>query len=207
MTVIVNQVVHARRGYSLLDTKYYGFLSERGLTNCSSKLKLAKKSPRLPGKRRAKETRYFYRNARALALYAKDKSVKLKDTIIAVLFHDSDERVSAGRTLWDDKWRSMIDGFSEENFTTGVPMIPKPTSEAWLICALKENSYQGCAALENRSGSRRSPNPLKGELRDLLGHQPSREELCGMVNDRIVDVDRIDMPSFDAFKTRLEQVI
>lgn len=27
-------------------------------------------------------------------------------------------------------------------------MVPRPKSEAWLLCALKPNPYQHCAALE-----------------------------------------------------------
>ena len=207
MTVMVDQVVNARHGYSVLDTQHYAFLSEGGLANLASELRPAKKSPRFPGRKAAKETRYFYRNARAFALYAKQKSATLGDTVVAVLFRDTDGTASAGRGLWQDKWQSMEKGFDDERFTTGVPMIPKPKSEAWLLCALRENPYQGCSALEDRSGSDDSPNSLKGELEELLGYRPSRVDLCEIVNNRTVDIDRIDMPSFRAFRTRVEEVI
>lgn len=101
----------------------------------------------------------------------------------------------------------MLDGFDEEGFSKGVPMIPKPKSEAWLICALKKSPYRGCTALESRSGNDDAPNPLKGELRKLLGSTPSREVLCQMVQDKMVDIDRIVMPSFVSFRSRLEYVI
>ncbi len=207
MTVIVDRVVRAKLGYSLLDSPYYGFLAERGLADRASELKPPKRSPRLPGKKKAKETSYFYRNARALAAYAKDKSTELDDAVVAVLFRDSDGTASAGRGLWDDKWKSMMRGFEQEGFATGVPMIPKPKSEAWFLCALKTDPYQGCAALEDRSGNDKSPNSLKGELKEQLGHVASREELCEVVNNQTVDIDRIDMPSFHAFRTRLEEVV
>ena len=54
-------------------------------------------------------------------------------------------------------------------------MIPKPKSEAWLICALKRDPYQVCERLEARSGNDQSPNSLKRELEQLLGIKPSRE--------------------------------
>ncbi len=208
LTVIADQIVHAKREYSLLDKKNYGFLAERKLTDRAGGLKSKKKSPRLlPGKRRAKETAYFYSNARALASYAMEKETQLKDTVIAVLFRDSDGTASAGRGLWEDKRKSMRDGFREEGFATGVPMMPKPKSEAWLLCALKQNPYQRCKALERRSGNDSSPNSLKRELKKRLGDDPSRDSLCEMVHDRTIDIDRIEMPSFDAFRVRLEEVI
>lgn len=207
MTVIVDQVVDGRLGFSFLEGEHYGFLSEGSLTDRAAKLKPPKKSPRLPGKSRAKETRYFYRNARALALVAKKRQAELNDSVIAVLFRDSDGTASAGRGLWQDKRRSMLDGFDAEGFATGVPMVPKPKSEAWLLCALKETPYQGCAALEDRSGNDTSRNSLKAELKGRLDGDSSRENLCDVVHDRTVDIDRIEMPSFRAFRERLKEVI
>jgi len=206
MTVIVDHLAHGELGYSLLERQDYGFLSEGHLTRLTRELKPAKRSPRLRGKKRAKETMYFYRNARALALYARDKAAHLSDDVVAVLFRDSDGSASAGRGNWRTKRQSMIAGFRDADFDSGVPMIPKPKSEAWLLCALKANPYQGCAALERDSGNDRSPKSLKRKLKKRLGRSPSREILCEMVNDGTVDVDRIDMPSFDAFKTRLKEV-
>ena len=131
--------------------------------------------------------------------------MELNDAVVAVLFHDSDDTASAERGLWDDKWRSMKAGFAEEGFSKGVPMIPKPKSEAWLLCALKENPYQACANLEDRSG-KGMKNELKKRLAGL-GRTASREDLREIVNDRTVDIDRIDMPSFRKFRCRLEKVI
>jgi hypothetical protein len=96
----------------------------------------------------------------------------------------------------------MLDGFQEEGFTGGVPMIPKPTSEAWLLCALKENPYEGCAALEDRS-----PKSLKDELRKLQGRLPTREDLCQMLVEKKMDIEQIDMPSFAPFRSRLEEAL
>jgi hypothetical protein len=86
-------------------------------------------------------------------------------------------------------------------------MIPKPTSEVWLLCALRENPYQGCAALEGRSGSPHSPHSLKSELEKRLGHQATRDDLCDLVTNGKIDHRRIDMPSFNAFRERLEAVL
>ena len=206
MTVMVDQIVERRHHYSLFGTRHYGFVSRRTLVERARELKAAKKATRLPGKKRAKETRYFFNNARVLARIATARQSELADDVVAVLFWDSDT-ASAGRGIWEDKRRSMLDGFEEEGFAKGVPMIPRPTSEAWLLCALKNDPYQGCPALEDRSSSGHSPHSLKRELEDLHGHPPSREELAEMVTARVVDVERIDMPSFSAFRSRLEEVI
>jgi hypothetical protein len=206
MTVMVDQIVEERHEYSLLETGHYGYVSEASLADRASELKAARKTPRLPGKKRGKETRYFFNNARVLARIAKQQEEELQDEVVAVLFRDSDGTASAGRGLWADKHKSMLDGFREEGFHKGVPMLPKPKSEAWVLCALK-NAYTGCDALEERSGNDNSPNSLKGELAEHLGKLPGRESLCQMVAERWVDVRRIQMPSFQAFRTRLNEVI
>ena len=95
-----------------------------------SALKAAKKQLGLPGKKRGKETRYFFNNARVLAKIATEKEQEKLDDVVAILFRDSDGTASAGRGLWEDKRKSMLDGFAEENHTRGVPMIPRPKSEA-----------------------------------------------------------------------------
>ncbi|MFA6012740.1 MAG: hypothetical protein WC799_22305 [Desulfobacteraceae bacterium] len=203
MAIIVSQIVEQRLGFSFMDTQRYGFVSEKELVNKASVLKSIKKPLMLTGQKKKQETGYFYRNARALALCAKEKEAELGDQVIAVFFRDSDGTASADRGLWKDKWDSMIRGFNDEGFDRGVPMMPKPKSEAWIICAIKKNPYQGCNALEERSGNDKSPKALKKELAEILGALPTREMLCGMVNDGTIDINRIDMPSFQAFRSVL----
>jgi hypothetical protein len=102
----------------------------------------------------------------------------------------------------------MLDGFVQEDFHRGVPMIPKPKSEAWLLCALRLNPYQNCKELEDRSGNDNSPNALKSELKELLSDTlPLVETLCNRIESGDIDADKIDMPSFQAFRSRLEEVI
>lgn len=207
MTVIVGQIVEQRHHYSLLETGHHGFVSKGTLTDRAAELKATKKALGLPGKKRGKETRYFFNNARVLARIAKERETELSDEVVAVLFRDSDGTASAGRGLWPDKRQSMADGFVEERFSRGVPMIPKPKSEAWIICAVKANPYQSCEELENRSGNDDSPNSLKRELRDILEDKPTRDSLNSMVSDRRIDFRQIDMTSLNSFRERLEEVI
>ncbi len=208
MAVVVDQVVKRKSKFSLLESGQSGFVPEHTLIERASELKDAnRKSFRQPGKKKPRETAYFFENARALALIAKEKAKSAKDDVIAVLFRDSDGTAAAAAVCGADKHDSMLAGFEHEQFLRGVPMIPKPKSEAWVICALKKNPYSGCDALEERSGNDNSPNSLKRELKQLYGHSPSREELCEMVPNREIDIDKIRMPSFKAFRDRLEQVL
>jgi len=161
----------------------------------------------LPGRKREKETTYYFNNARALSRIAREQEAQLRDEVVAVLFRDADGTASAGRGTWEAKRTSMEYGFAEERFSRGVPMIPKPKSEAWLLCALKEDPYLNCEALEDRSGNDASPNSLKADLEKVLGERPTAEILCQKLRDRVVDIDRICMPSFKAFRERLERVL
>lgn len=205
MATIVAKVVEAKHDYSILDGAC-GFISEGSVAHRAEELKAVRKQLRLPGKKQAKETRYFFNSARILARFAKEKAADLNDEVVAVLFRDSDGTASAGRGVWHDKRESMLDGFDEEGFDKGVPMIPKPKSEAWLICAWKKNPYRGCDALEERSGNDNSPNNLKDELEELLEEEVSPDSLREKVGESF-DIDRIKMPSFKAFRDRLEDVI
>lgn len=208
MALFVDRIVQALHGYSAIEAMCCGFVSEVILGAKTSEWRAGRKGLGLPGKRRGKETRYFYNQARVLARIAQDEERQRKDVIIAVLFRDSDGTASAGRGLWDDKRQSMLDGFSDEGFGRGVPMIPRPKSEAWLICALKKNPYQACQKLEQRSGNDHAPNSLKGELQQILGADaPVIEALRDMIEDETIDPLQIVMPSFQAFRDRLEEVM
>lgn len=125
LTSIVDRLVQHRHGYSPLETGLCAYVPKAALVRCASELKSARKALGLPGKKRAKETRYFFNNARAMARIATERQKIVGDTAVAILFRDSDGTASAGRGLWDDKRRSMLDGFLEEGFSRGVPMLPK----------------------------------------------------------------------------------
>jgi hypothetical protein len=44
-------------------------------------------------------------------------------------------------------------------------------------------------------------------LERLLGAALSRERLCEMVQNRTINIEMLRMPSIDAFRARLEEVI
>lgn len=211
MTLLADQIVEARLDYSPLEFKSCGYVSKGGLSAAAESLKAKRKSVLLPGKKRAVETGHFYRNARALARFAAEIATAREDQdVIAILFRDCDGTASAERGLWDNKVRSMRDGFAAEEFTRGVPMVPKPKSEAWLLCALNQPTEAEAINLENKSsGNDDSPKALKKQLAKLLGDDAtSRPKLVELVEDGKITPEMIDkMPSFKTFRQDLESVL
>ncbi|MEQ9669015.1 hypothetical protein [Coleofasciculus sp. G2-EDA-02] len=204
MTKFIDHWVFQRSHYSLVEINCYKIVSKNELAGIAkSQLKpLSRK-----GKKHKKETGYFYKNARALALLAKEESSKLETIVIPVLFRDADGTASSDRGEWKDKWQSMLNGFQAEEILNGVPMIPKPKSEAWILCALRER-YQNCQRLENESGNDDSPNSLKKQLEEHLGEPATRELLNDEIDQGNLDISKIlDMPSLTAFKERLDEVL
>jgi len=200
MYFIVDKIVEKEHDFS-----YYSY--KDSMITFIPKVELTKLTKRLPpftGKKGLKGTAYFTNNAIALARIAKKKSKELDDEVIAILFRDSDGTSSTIKGLWEDKIQSIEMGFKIEKFDRGVAMIPKPKSEAWLICALKDKAYENCHKLEARSGNDDSINNLKDEL-----------ESFGFCNDKInemlqngeIDIEKIDMPSFEYFTNRLKELL
>ena len=204
MTKLIDNWIARRIGYSLIDVKFYTIIPEKQLAERAKKIKARS----MKGKKQESETRYFYKNARALALIAQQKALEIGEDIplILVLFRDADGTASSSRGEWEVKMRSVLTGFEVEQISTGIPMIPKPKSEAWILCAVR-NNYQHCAKLEDESGNDRSPNPLKQQLEDHLGEPGTGKLLNDKIDSGEIDIDRIDMNSLNAFKTRLDEVL
>jgi hypothetical protein len=205
MTVMVDRIAQVLATYSLLDVGAVECVSESCLSARSKKLPMAISA----GKKRDYETAFFFKNARALARIAKQREADASCPVGAVLFRDADGTRATERGLFEQKWKSIDGGFAAEEFRNGVPMVPKPKSEAWLLCALKTQAYQGCADLEETlSGNDHCPNPAKQQL-DMRLQQLGRNfgDLNEMVKDGTIDAHQIDMPSFTRFKKRLEDVV
>jgi len=201
MYYLIDKIIEQKLQYS-----FYEFTPEL-ITFIPKKrlLEESKKFKSFAGKQKGKETALFYKNARALAKIAQDTSEELKDDdVIAILFRDSDGTVSTANGMWEDKVKSIEYGFKFKNFNRGVAMVPKPKSEAWLICALKNKPYENCYKLEDRSGNDNSPNNLKDEL-DSFGL--SYNEINEMIQSGEIDIEKIDMPSFKYFTERLKELL
>ncbi|WP_165723734.1 MULTISPECIES: hypothetical protein [Pseudoalteromonas] len=135
--------------------------------------------------------------ATTMAGYAKDNGHQL-----AFYFHDTD------KCDFDDLHQSIILGFNGVEGVHGIPMIPKPTSEAWLICGQKQDPYAHCTALETElsgNDAASDENAPKKVLARLLGQEATTEQQYEMVTG--IDITRIDMPSYNQFKTDLTTAI
>jgi hypothetical protein len=207
MGLLADQVIEGRCEISAISQGMMYALSKRALKKHSK----YPRAMRLRGRKRPAETVYYFHNACVLAQHAKVLEVEQGQKVVAILFRDADGTHSAGRGERDAKVQSMLDGFAFEGFVRGVPMVPKPKSEAWLLCALKQKEpYRHCGSLEDASGNDASPQSLKKQLASALGYAESvvpAADLADLVSDRRVDAMKLSMPSFVEFRERLEQVI
>ncbi len=197
MYYIVDKIIDKK-----LDISYYEYKDV--LITFIPKVELTKLAKRLPPytKKGMKGKGDFITNAIALTKIAKKVAKDKEDEVIAILFRDSDGTNSTISGMWEKKLEAINIGFKIGNFARGVAMIPKPKSEAWLICALK--NYQNCYNLENRSGNDDSPNSLKKELESF---KISNSEINEMIKDGRIDIDKINMPSFKKFEDSLKKLL
>lgn len=158
------------------------------------------------GKNKPAETGLFFNNAKQLGLMAK-KLITTGDTaLMAVFFRDADGTRSAPNQQWQTKWDSILAGFKAAEFHFGVPMLPKPKSEAWLLCATKQGTHSH-AALEYISGNDDSPNSAKAQLDLTMGRHMSAENLANWSQTNPVDwCHLLTMPSFKTFFDRFHAV-
>ncbi len=200
ITKLIDRAIEKRLGYSLVEYQALTLFSKAELAARAKQMKARSRK----GKKLPSETRYFYNNARALALLAGELEA---EDLVVVLFRDGDGTVASERQEWAQKFQSMLDGFAVEGLTTGVPILPKPKSEAWWLCALR-NGYRDCQPLEDESGNDASPNSLKSQIEAHLGEPATRKLLNNKIDDGGIDIDRIkDMPSMMTFKDRLKEVL
>lgn len=200
LSKLIDKFIEQHSGFSLLESEMLEVVHETRITEISRDKNIIKPLSRR-GKKTQHETREFYSAARALAHVAQNAEVQPS---LAVLFHDSDSN------KWPDyetKKLSMEHGFDAQGFENGVPFVAQPKSEAWLLCALK-NDYQHCAAFEGRSGNDDSPKSLKAELETYLGERVTREKLNELVDEGQIDLAQItDMKSMTDFQESMKEVL
>lgn len=203
MAWFVDRLLGARLGYSILELHESGADCVRHVHEAELSAGARTGSTLLPGVRFGKGTAFFTRNAQVLGLMAQQDAEAMGQPVIAVLFRDSDGTRSVPRKQWQQKVDSIERGFELVDFGSGVPMVPRPKSEAWLICALKTPPYQHCEALEDSPGNDGSPNALKARLAALQGREPGTAEQVDWVRSGRIDPAAIDMPSCEAFRMAL----
>ncbi len=205
MYYIVDKIIEQKYSYSFLEItkELITFIPKAEL------MQVCKSMPSFAGKKKEKETNYFYKNAKGLAKIAKEECIKRSDEdVIAILFRDSDGTNTSPSALWNIKIESIENGFESEKFDKGIAMIPKPKSESWLLCALKSNKYQNCTHLEASPGNDDSPNGLKKELEKILNtNKKEYSDICEMIKNNEIEIDKIDMPSFIYFVESLKKLL
>ncbi len=206
MTWLVDHIMARRLQYSMLDMtpSQYIYIGERQLKVLEQKRGGKKIS--LPGKKREQETGYFYINAWMLGEEALRLQEERGEPVIAILFRDCDGTNSAPPGMWHSKWKAMVGGFLRSRLDErGVPMLPKPKSEAWLLCAAKPHPYQHCAALEEMSGNDNSPRDIKEALKVAHGSQLSGTQHVDWLAEHGYDDEAAaaQMPSLQQFRERL----
>jgi hypothetical protein len=150
----------------------------------------------------------FHRaSAYQLGKHAQSVGVGRKDAVIAVFFRDSDGTNSAPQNLWSAIFESIRAGFLLSGFPSGVPMVPRPKSEAWMLCGLlKANDpTHDCAWLEEEPGNDASPRSLKRQLALHFDHAPDATEQAALVAEGRIDPQLIDLTSFIAFREELDR--
>lgn len=208
MTCFIDKELQAHIGFSLLEStpENYFFVSKTELIRLTNELKQNRKTMSLKGKKRqGAETSYFYLNAFILGKKAIELSNEYSDSVIAILFRDCDGTRSSESTLWQNKVNSIHQGFNDSKLgKRGVPMVPKPKSESWMLCVLRDN-YQQCARLENLSGNDSVENSAKHQLHVALNENSSTTAQVQSLEN--IEINNIllaeQMPSYQAFQQSL----
>lgn len=207
MTILVDKEIASQFHFSMLEDTpdQYIYLGEERLRELVEEHKHNKRSMSLVGKKQDQETGYFYINAWILGIEALRLEQEKHDIAIAVLFRDCDGTHSSRKVLWEAKQKSMQNGFNRSELSKrGVPMIPKPKSESWLLCAVA-NGYQHCAALEDLPGNDDAKHSAKKQLHEALNRKSTSQDQVDWLDTNGFDHDRVaaNMPSYQAFKNSM----
>jgi hypothetical protein len=209
MAWIVSRLLEEQLQYSLLEQHRQGadsvhLIDEAELGRSARAARRA--GMRLAGIRYGRGNAYFTRNAELLGVRANELATDSGQPVIAVLFRDGDGTRATPRDEWQKKRDSIQRGFYLVECYTGVAMVPRPKSDAWLLCGMKARPYANCSALEDSPGNDHSPNSLKSQLIAVVGHEPYADEQSGWISSGRVDPALIDMPSFNVFREDLRQI-
>lgn len=195
-------------GYSLTDVPDSLHYVSKADLEVLTKARQNPRKMRLRSKEAGAETRYFFDNAKSLGTRAMQLASELSDGVIAIFFRDVDgTHKHPGQ--WADKVKSVQDGFVAAEFQLGVPMLPKPKSEAWLLCIATGQPGNSCVALEALPGNDDSPNSAKKQLDAALGEHLNAADLAAWVDaQQAIDFIRLrTMPSFASFEDSLKAAI
>lgn len=131
----------------------------------------------------------------------------------AVYFHDQDRTNSAPTNTAQQLERAMVCGFDMARYQFGVPMIPVPRSEAWLLAYFQKGlgnhqPYNKAEVFEKLPGNDKSPKSAKKLLCRAVGAKVE-SDVYSNIMEEFSDIDwtRVDMPSYNRFRERLKVVL
>ncbi len=205
MALLVNILAEKRLGYSPKECYAMGFVSESAIKK--RKESMSRRMMTLP-RRSEKGALYHKKYATIFGEIALETAAKKETAVVPVFFRDCDGTSSSPRDEWERKRHSIDAGFKQAKCPTGVAMVPKPKSECWILCAVQDPPYRDCAKLEKLSGNDASPERApKKLLEEILGKNPNSAVQVELIESGTIDPERIDMPSFNAFKTDFDRAL
>jgi hypothetical protein len=128
----------------------------------------------------------------------------------AVYFKDADRTNSKPGNVDEAMVAAMDAGFQAESFPNGIPMVPKPRQEAWLLAYYQKylpnrSAYANSGRWENLSGNDHAPR--KNNAKALLDEALKRGKIRDIRDDfESIDWHSVDMPSFCRFASRVQEV-
>ena len=201
MTLVIDFLA-AKKGVRRTD---YGLLS-RG--DVSRGIKNQRRGVSARPKEVDPELRTVYQSAWYIGKMAVDEK---RD--VCVYFHDADRTNSEPHYQAQRLESAMGVGFALSGFQSGVPMIPVPRSEAWLLAYFQkglaqQTAYNKSGRFEKLPANDNSPKSAKKLLQKAVGAQ-TEEETYPKVMEEFGNIDwtRVDMPSYNHFRECLESVL
>lgn len=151
-----------------------------------------------------------YLSALYLGRYALEDGANKE--IGVIFFKDTDGTNSAPRNRWEMIVKAMQGGFKFSGNPFCVPMVPRPKSEAWLLGYYQGNldnqqAYNHCERFEEMPGNDNSPNSLKKLLQKAVSPEGNPYDVITEEDIAEIDWSRVDMPSLNLFRKRLENVL
>lgn len=174
--------------------------------------KKSMKSPRFSAPRGDAPNKPF-RNSFFVAMWLAKKACEKSESCGVVYFEDADRTNTSPKNVNLKLEKAIMDGFKRCQFDSGVPMVPNPRQEAWLLGYYQEwlpggCSYQNCQRFENLSGNDAAPHQKNAKKLLDSALVKACKKHCDMESEvSTIEWDRVNMPSLNRFRDRLSYVL
>ena len=180
---------------------HFKLMTKSELKDYSNNIKNSQpRSIKLPGHKAKGMTIHGFKS-RCLALKAKEISASEQVEIIPIYYTDAD---TIDNATFTEKLKDISTGFQCVNGSKGIAMVPKPTSESWILCVA--DSYANGAKYENAPTNDHSPNNLKKQVAVKLNcadkTAATQNELCQFIEQQLpLSVNKLcsELSSFEIY--------